>query len=91
MIDNDAEICEMKDNKMKFHFKLFKEQTKEDKEFGLPQEGLYIKFKIQKIDDNTNAMEFTKLAGDSLFFREKLAWMKQLLADYTDATATDNQ
>jgi hypothetical protein len=54
MIDNDAEVNEKKDNKMKMLFK----------------------FKIQKIDDSTNAMEFTKLAGDSIFFREKLSWMK---------------
>jgi hypothetical protein len=76
MIDNDAEVNEKKDNKMKMLFKIYKEQSKEDKELGLPIEGLYVKFKIQKIDDSTNAMEFTKLAGDSIFFREKLSWMK---------------
>lgn len=92
MTDNNAEINEKKDNKMKFKFKIFKEQTEEDKAIELPQEGLYVKFKINKVDENTAAMEFTKLAGDSLFFREKLTWMKSILGDFTDATAaTDNQ
>jgi hypothetical protein len=36
-------------------------------------------------------MEFTKLAGSSLFFREKLAWMKTVLGDYTDATGDFTQ
>lgn len=92
MTDKNARINQKTDKKMKFRFKIYKEQTEEDKALGLPIEGLYIKFKINKVNDSTAAMEFTKLAGDSFFFREKLAWMKEILADFTDATATsDNQ
>jgi len=36
MTDNNAEINEKKDNKMKFKFKIFKEQTEEDKAIELP-------------------------------------------------------
>jgi len=38
-------------------------------------------------DDKRFAMEFQRLAGSTVFFREQLKWMKESLAEYCDAVA----
>lgn len=55
----------------------------------MPKEGIRVKVKFQKVDDLKTAIEFTKLAGSGLYFRDRLANMKDLISMYLDATADD--
>lgn len=52
----------------------------------MPAEGIRVKVKLSELDKQRVAIEFNKLAGSSVYFREQLAWMKAALNDYTDAT-----
>ena len=53
---------------------------------ALQAQGARVKFKIMKVDEKKYAMEFSRMAGDSMVFRDQLKWMKACLAEYCDAT-----
>lgn len=78
--------------KWKIHFDVVREpsdeETKDAKEEDkdMLAQGCRVKFKIMKVDEKKYAMEFSRMAGDSMVFREQLNWMKTSLSDYSDAT-----
>ena len=78
--------------KWKIHFDILREPSDEeikDANEGQPAleaQGARVKFKIMKVDEKKYAMEFSRLSGDSMVFREQLIWMKACLAEYCDAT-----
>jgi len=81
----EQDIQYQKDEKK---WKITLEHYREKQEdLDLPQEGIRVKVKFNKVDDQRVAIEFTRLAGSAVLFHEKLADFKSKLSQYVDTTA----
>jgi len=86
----DKDIKYTRDNaKSKLIFTCLKDQTDEEREIELPQEGFQAKVKFAEVDKGKVAVEFTKLAGSSDYYRDQMSWMKSVIQDYMNVAVEE--
>lgn len=86
--DLDAKV-EKNRGKSKLVYEIYKEQNEAQLKDELPQEGIRVQAKLLQVDDKRVAIEFSRMAGNSLYYHEQVSKMMDALADLNDAETAE--